>query len=242
MFKADLELSVSLILFDRQKPYCVSYKLWTSSNMFSRFCSCMGRSRIKLEEPEHRATTDVESVSKDLGLFTLNETAEDTEYEVDVVAIHGLGGDWQGTWTADNGRLWLRDFLPAEVQNARMFSYGYNSQIAFTKSVADISDVARMLLDSLKGERKGAAVTRPLVFISHSLGGIIVKKVRDPQRYLSATHLMATVISHRHPSLLVLACVCQYLEQDLCFPPALHSRAYFSALVKQRRSDCIMRS
>jgi len=56
-------------------------------------------------------------------------------------------------------------------------SYGYNSSTAFSKAVTDINDEATMLLDRLNGEREGKdQKSRPIIFVSHSLGGIIVKK------------------------------------------------------------------
>jgi hypothetical protein len=58
-------------------------------------------------------------------------------------------------------------------------SYGYNSRTAFSKAVTDINDEAAMLLDRLDGERQSKdQKTKPIIFVSHSLGGIIVKKVR----------------------------------------------------------------
>ena len=58
-------------------------------------------------------------------------------------------------------------------------SYGYNSRTAFTKAITDINDEAAMLLDRLNGERQSKdQKTRPIIFVSHNLGGIIVKKVR----------------------------------------------------------------
>ena len=94
-----------------------------------------------------------------------------------IVAVHGLGGDWQGTWTDENGKLWLRDFLPSQLPNARVMSYGYYSETVFTQSVEDITDTAIILLERLTTKRQEVEEReRPIMFISHSLGGIVVKK------------------------------------------------------------------
>jgi pimeloyl-ACP methyl ester carboxylesterase len=97
-------------------------------------------------------------------------------FSCSIVAVHGLGGSWDTTWTDENKKLWLRDFLPLDLPRARIMSYGYNAHTAFSKAVTDISDVAASLLDRLDNERPHEN-KRPIIFISHSLGGIIVKKV-----------------------------------------------------------------
>ena len=57
-------------------------------------------------------------------------------------------------------------------------SYGYDSTTAFSKSVTDIEDQATILIDALHSERASPSEeNRPLMFIAHSLGGVIVKKV-----------------------------------------------------------------
>lgn len=73
-------------------------------------------------------------------------------------------------------------------------SFGYNSGICFKRSVSTIEDFARELLHwiSIKRERDP---NRPLIFICHSLGGIVVKKVIEKiiiQRYIYNT------AHHRH--------------------------------------------
>ena len=57
-------------------------------------------------------------------------------------------------------------------------SYGYNSTTAFSKAVTNIDDEATTLLARTNGVRKDQnRMNRPIIFISHSLGGIVVKKV-----------------------------------------------------------------
>lgn len=57
-------------------------------------------------------------------------------------------------------------------------SYGYNSGGILSKSVSDIDDVARELLNRLHGIRRSTAErARPILFVAHSLGGVVVKQV-----------------------------------------------------------------
>jgi len=79
--------------------------------------------------------------------------------------------------THENGKLWLRDFLPLQIPEARILTNGYDSVVAFSKSSADVDDFARDLLQRLKSVRKAAEErARPLFFICHSLGGILFKQ------------------------------------------------------------------
>ena len=58
-------------------------------------------------------------------------------------------------------------------------SFGYDSHTAFTKAVVDIEDIADMLLDRVEGRRESKQErSRRLIFVSHSLGGSMVKKVK----------------------------------------------------------------
>lgn len=95
--------------------------------------------------------------------------------------MHGLSGDWESTWTdPESKRLWLRDFLPLQFQNLklRIWSFGYDSATTFTNSVANIDDAAKALVNALDGERQTTSSRKkPIIFVAHSLGGIIVKRV-----------------------------------------------------------------
>jgi alpha-beta hydrolase superfamily lysophospholipase len=98
---------------------------------------------------------------------------------VSIVAVHGLGGHWERTWTHENGTNWLQDILPAQIPRARIMKFGYNANTAFSKSVEGVDDVALMLISRVEIKRQQLEERRrPLIFIGHSLGGIIVKKAR----------------------------------------------------------------
>ncbi|OCL04556.1 hypothetical protein AOQ84DRAFT_380441 [Glonium stellatum] len=94
----------------------------------------------------------------------------------DIIAIHGIGGDPYRTWTHENGALWLRDFLPKNIKGARIFSFGYDAEVALTRSQTRLDDFARSLLNKLRVERDGELQSRPLIFICHSMGGIVLKR------------------------------------------------------------------
>ncbi|KAI9696030.1 MAG: hypothetical protein M1836_005861 [Candelina mexicana] len=111
----------------------------------------------------------------------LREIVKPTDPDVDIIAVHGLNPTneefhAEETWTAaDTGKLWLKDFLPARLPRARILLFGYNSNVAFRASTAGVREQAENLLNRLYMKRKDAPA-RPIIFLCHSLGGIIVKR------------------------------------------------------------------
>ncbi|KAH0559855.1 hypothetical protein GP486_003628 [Trichoglossum hirsutum] len=91
-----------------------------------------------------------------MGLLRLDQPSPQgvgARFPVDVIAIHGLNGDRERSWThKSSGTLWLRDLLPDDLPGARIYTYGYDSRI-FAKSVMTINDFARDLLAATAGER-----------------------------------------------------------------------------------------
>ncbi|CAD6592657.1 MAG: hypothetical protein ASARMPRED_006495 [Alectoria sarmentosa] len=119
---------------------------------------------------------------------------------VDIVAVHGLNGDPTNTWKhSANNHFWLQDSLPLDVKGARVMTYGYNADVAFGNTTADVWDHAKSLLGSLIDERETDDESkRPIIFIAHSLGGIIVKQAlvwahREPQYQTIRDHTLGIV-------------------------------------------------
>jgi hypothetical protein len=102
------------------------------------------------------------------GLHLLYPAADDAGAPLalgsDIVAIHGLNGDAYRTWTHENDKLWLRDFLPASLPYSRTFSFGYSSEVAFSKSRGSIDQYARSLLNALKLVRRSQVLKPALSF------------------------------------------------------------------------------
>ena len=92
--------------------------------------------------------------------------------------VHGLQGHPHRTWTAGNGIMWPRDLLPVDVPNARVMTYGYRSIIQSPSQICQLSLFyqADDLVSRVKQvRRQTASDNRPIIFIAHSLGGIVVK-------------------------------------------------------------------
>lgn len=103
------------------------------------------------------------------------------EGTISIVAVHGLNGHAYDTWDSQGEqtrRMWLRDFLPHQFDRARIMTYGYNSRVIGNASTTTIREFAEQLLETLASHRSHGDEKRPLIFICHSLGGIVVKEVR----------------------------------------------------------------
>ncbi|KAK4118976.1 hypothetical protein N657DRAFT_650651 [Parathielavia appendiculata] len=108
----------------------------------------------------------------------LGIVAEGINPTVDIIAVHGLNGHREKTWTASNGVHWLRDLLPHDIPHARIFCWGYdaNTHASSRVSCQYLYDHARTLISDLCRKRKlSDSMERPIIFVAHSLGGIVVK-------------------------------------------------------------------
>ena len=89
---------------------------------------------------------------------------------------------------------WPRDLIPLAVPNARVLTYGYDTRIRHKlgppRNSNTIYDLASDFLVELEAERH-TKPSRPILFIVHSLGGIIVKEMlrRSSNFYRNQTHL-----------------------------------------------------
>jgi protein SERAC1 len=95
---------------------------------------------------------------------------------MDIVFVHGLSGDCFASWTHENGEFWPR-WLTTDYQSINIYSAGYDSHFT-TKLLkgdgAGLIDVATMILDRLMSRK---TKSKPLLFITHSLGGLVVKQM-----------------------------------------------------------------
>jgi hypothetical protein len=78
--------------------------------------------------------------------------------------------------------MWLRDALPHHIIEgnderpiARVMLFGYESSLPQSQSFQNLEDLATSLHNSLLA-LISVATPRPIIFVAHSLGGLIVKQ------------------------------------------------------------------
>ncbi|CAJ2503565.1 Uu.00g109590.m01.CDS01 [Anthostomella pinea] len=104
------------------------------------------------------------------GPLILYDGIQPGEEGIDIVLVHGLFGARVSSWTKGSV-CWPRDLLGQDVPNVRVIAWGWNSLFGGKDIFAEhaetfLSDIARVC----------SGMTRPLVFIGHGLGGLILKE------------------------------------------------------------------
>lgn len=94
-----------------------------------------------------------------------------------LVLVHGLEGNPTETWTHPESKvLWATDLLPKDLPATRVLSFGYNADMYCNNSIAGIRGNAESLISLLEARRLDAP-NRPILFVAHCLGGLIVKQL-----------------------------------------------------------------
>ncbi|KAJ3565192.1 hypothetical protein NPX13_g7590 [Xylaria arbuscula] len=79
------------------------------------------------------------------------------------------------------GTYWPKDLLPTTVTDARIMTYGYDTHIkhafAGQTSQNNVYNISWDFLIALEAQRQEHISERPIIFIVHSLGGIVVKEM-----------------------------------------------------------------
>lgn len=95
---------------------------------------------------------------------------------LDVVFIHGLGGDIEKTWQRDPKTFWPK-WIASDFPECRVYVAGYDStKFAgfFSGGGASLQDIATMMVDELISRENPAP---NLLLVCHSLGGLIAKQL-----------------------------------------------------------------
>jgi len=124
------------------------------------------------------------------GVRVLHDGADAT---VDICFVHGLTGNRETTWTAKGQfQPWPQSLLAPQLRSARILTYGYNAYVVKTSVASSnrLIDHASNLLNDLTTDRaRHHASDRPLIFVTHSLGGLVCKEAILQSRNNPEGHL-----------------------------------------------------
>ena len=197
-------------------------------------------SRRKKDPPElDKPTIDQRNPARsstdrpEYGLQLLYDGADAEHPDIDFVAVHGIGGHPLQSFTnAETGCCWIRNLLPLAFPHCRVFSYGYPTDFS-AKVLRKLYDQARELCWTLHVHSLEQTTARPRIFICHSTGGILVKRVlvdalrhshhADVYKYTSGIVFFGTPhrgssfadIAHVTAKILSLVSVTPRLNRDL---------------------------
>jgi hypothetical protein len=79
-------------------------------------------------------------------------------HHTDIIAVHGFGGDAYRTWQHENGYSWLHH-LHEQYPGVRVYTYGYDSGMAFGFGTVGLTNYARHLLSLIKLTRGNTTVS-----------------------------------------------------------------------------------
>ena len=113
---------------------------------------------------------------------------------MDIVFIHGLTGNAYNTWVhEETGIHWPSELLRQDLPDTRILSFGYDADIVNFWNPASnsrLSSHAENLVGDLVRERERTETeTRKILFVAHSLGGLVTEYALGHSRNTAERHL-----------------------------------------------------
>ncbi len=147
--------------------------------------------------PQQTASPNEPSIIQkgdNLGIQVLYEPSDGSPAIVDIVFVHGLTGNAYNTWLDEDRRIhWPSQLLKEDIPDARILSFGYDADVVHWFSAASvnrISNHAEALLGALTRRRERTnSENREIIFVMHSLGGLVVQNALALSRSSPEAHL-----------------------------------------------------
>lgn len=117
-----------------------------------------------------------------------------TEAGVDIVFVHGLTGNAYSTWLHKGTNVhWPSHLLPQDLPDIRVLSFGYDADIVNLWGPASMSRLSNhaenMVGDLVRTREDTNTETRKIMFLAHSLGGLVTEHAINLSRTAGEEHL-----------------------------------------------------
>ncbi|KAK3328136.1 hypothetical protein B0T19DRAFT_400924 [Cercophora scortea] len=115
----------------------------------------------------------------------------ESTHTCDIVFVHGLQHDFNSAWESEAAsvsqrhKLWPYHLLPDDIGNMRVMLWGYrdpknlsppNLVSSLTQRRSNVQTHARQLLAELSRKREHQHTSRPIIWVGHDVGGLIIKE------------------------------------------------------------------
>ncbi|CAG9983804.1 unnamed protein product [Clonostachys byssicola] len=156
---------IATLMFDPEIDIYLSLKIFATGNSGDEW-------KIKIDNLPHTLILDTHFRG-----FTPLHDPED--HQADCIALSGLASHPFGSWQQKDGSktfMWIRDALPKSLPRVRPILYGYDTVLQNSNSFQSILDIACGLLNQLRACGWASPTAKPLLFLAHSLGGLVLKQ------------------------------------------------------------------
>ncbi|KAI0466630.1 hypothetical protein F4859DRAFT_293820 [Xylaria cf. heliscus] len=153
--------------------------------------SFLGRS-LHRRDTGDTSKHDQEAPKGPLGLTTLSTPGG--QAVADLFFVHGLNGGSRSTWSkTSDGTFWPQDWLSFDdgFHDVRIHTFGYSSGVNH-ESVLNVHDFASNLLACIHHcPAVASSPSGPILFVGHSMGGLVIKKAYVLARQLPEYNILA---------------------------------------------------
>jgi hypothetical protein len=177
------ELTIHSLACDFFNNECRTSRTATLSFSFKPSTLSGNFSNWTIQIPVELGSKELVSIYMDilfLGFTPLSPAEFSHQQNIDCVSIHGWGGHALGSFRDTHSHyVWLRDGLTKQFPKLRIWIYGYRSDLKAENTYGNIHEYAsnfRRLLMIMRKRSGDMDLTTPLIFIAHSLGGLLLKE------------------------------------------------------------------
>lgn len=139
---------------------------------------CLGHDILTMARQSHESNSGSLALTHNrYGITEFSEGIPDN-CKADIVFIHGLASNSDSTWRHENAELpWPEELLARDISDCKILKYDYDISNIHGLDKGTLRDLAADFLNELVNWRRDNESERPIIFVAHSLGGLLVKRM-----------------------------------------------------------------